>query len=134
MSRINSWIQNSRIPELVGDKGRPASVGAIIDDKPTTITITRVNQSTGTLTTIAPQKVRIDTLRQPTESDVGDLIGSGGRQTVLILGYKNHPTVANTDIQMGDTFAFDDALFRVIMVEVSFTDRVLAVAEAYGRI
>jgi hypothetical protein len=133
MSRISRWIGSSKLGAYIGDKARPASVGVIIDDKPTNIVITRVNQSNGQLTTLPAQRVRIDMVRMPADIDLGDTVSAGGAQFVLVLGYKNHPTEPNTDIKIGDTFPYDNALHRVVMVEVGFTDRVLAIAEAYGR-
>lgn len=49
---------------------------------------------------------------------------------VLIIGYKNHPTVTDTDIQFGDRFAHEGQIFEVLSIETGYIDRVIAVAEA----
>lgn len=104
---------------------RPASVGMIITDKPAEITIIRSGVA------LDEQIVRIDVFG----SSVNERLSMGSNaytntQRVLVLGYRNHPTIADTDIQTQDEFAFDGNFYRVVKVESSFTDRVEAVAEA----
>lgn len=129
MAGIDAWLDAPTGNAWLGDKARPASVGAIIADKPTSIVVRRLDP----LTTLSAQTVRLDTLAGPQEDGADNLLYVAGTQRVLVTGYRNHPTVADTDLRLGDEFSADAVYYRVVMVQPSFADRLLAVAEAQAR-
>lgn len=98
MSRIDAWIGNSRAE----------SNAHLIEIKPTSITIDRNG------TAVAPQTVRLETLgsqrQYQTQSGAIHMIDA------LALGYKGHPTIADTDIQAGDRFRADGVNYEVVVV------------------
>lgn len=65
--------------------------------------------------TVAAQTVRIepDTASNEVSGDGG---GSSSRQMATVFGVKDHPTVSDTDIQRGDQFAYNAAIYRVVSV------------------
>lgn len=127
MPNYSGWLStNSRARDWRGeDDPRPAGVAQMIADKPAEITIIRGG------TALDEQTVRIDVFG----SSVNERLGMGSNaytntQRVLVLGYRNHDTIDDTDIQTQDEFAFDGNFYRVVKVESGFVDRVEAVAEA----
>lgn len=106
------------------DAPRPASVALMIADKPSSIVIVRDGVAQ------AAQTVRIDVFG----GSAAERMGMGGNalqnvQRVLVLGYRNHPTITDTSIQANDHFKYDGRIYRVVKTEGGLTDRVEALAE-----
>jgi hypothetical protein len=127
MPNYTSWLGNgSRVRDWRAEESpRTAGVEAMINDKPAEIIIFRDGVA------LDEQTVRIDVFG----SSVAERLSMGSNaytnaQRVLVLGYRNHPNIDDTDIQTQDEFAFDGQFYRVVKVESAFTDRVEAVAEA----
>ncbi len=84
---------------------RATEIGELIALKSTSITIVREGS------TISAQTVRLETLASP------QMVQTAGGITHRIdghlLGYKNHPTVSDTDIQAGDRFRADGIDYEV---------------------
>lgn len=119
---FDAWlVDTSFLRTWMGDQSRPASVGNIIQDKPSSIVIERDG-----VANLAAQTVRLDTYTAAQE--VGYFFDTGLLRTqgFVLLGYKEHPTIADTNIQSGDRFVLDSRIYEVEKVEASFTDRVLA--------
>lgn len=95
-----------------------------IAQRPTSITV--VSRLAGALP--GAQTVRLEPLSAPREQagSVGVQVDAG----ILILGYKDHPTIADTDVQRGDRFLYEDRMYTVTGIIPNTPDRVLAVAEA----
>lgn len=127
---ISSWFTTSRaLDAWRGKEGRPGSVAQMIADDPFSITVSR--ESAGVTTQLAAQTVRI-AQRGTTGTEAYIRMGAGvnTRQDVVVLGYKNHPTITNTNLVYGDRFAYNGKYYRVTLVEKDFTDRLIALAEA----
>lgn len=90
------------------------SIGDLITRKPTTITIVRAGSA------IASQVVRLETLASQRA-----VVGEGGLTFMcdaMALGYYNHPTVANTNIQAGDRFRVGSVDYEVVLKMPAHTD------------
>lgn len=127
---LSGWFATSRLLGAWREReGRPGSVAQMIADDPFSISITR--EASGVTTTLAAQTVRI-AQRGTTGTEAFLRMGSGvnSRQDVVILGYKNHPTITDTNIQYGDRFAYNGKYYRVNLIERDFSDRIIALAEA----
>jgi hypothetical protein len=101
------------VTQLVADDTAKA-IGDIIALKPTSIVVNRSGSS------LAAQTVRLETL-----SSQMQIPGPGGvthRIDALLLGYKNHPTVTNTNIQTGDRFAASGVNYEVVIVMPGHVD------------
>lgn len=96
----------------------PTAIGDLIALKPTSITVRRGN------TTLGAQTVRLETLASQRA-----VVGEGGithQCDAMALGYKNHPTVADTDLQPGDRFQADGVAYEVVLVMPAHVDNVQA--------
>lgn len=127
---INRWFGTSRVlGGWRGTEGRPGSVAQMIADDPFSIVITR--ETSGVTSTLAAQTVRIAQRgTHGTEAFLRAGVGFTSRQQVVVLGYKNHPTVTDTDIRYGDRFAHNGKYYTVTLLEKDFTDRLIALGEA----
>ena len=125
MTRFDTWLgTDNGLRTWYGDKSRAASVGNIILDKSASITIER--ELNGVVSTISAQTVRIDTISNAREAGYMFDTGLVSSQTLVLLGYKNHATVTDSNILTGDRFVLDGRKYEVTKVESSFTDRLLA--------
>ena len=126
MPQMSAWLNaDDRARDWhTTDAPRPASVAELIADKSASITVVRAGVA------MSAQTVRIDVFG----GSAAERMGMGGNalsnvQRVLVLGYRNHPTIADTDIQANDHFRYDGRSYRVVKTEGSLPDRVEALAE-----
>ena len=110
MPNISNWM---------GGEGQSAAIAQIIGYK---------SVSTGTITrgsgTVAAQTVRLETL-----SGDRQIQGTGGvvhQIDAMALGYKGHPTIADTDLRPGDLFTVSGVYYEVIAVMPAHTDNLQA--------
>lgn len=105
----DQWLADSSLSRTwAGDKHRPASIGNIIQDNPASIVIQRDGVSN-----LAAQQVRIATYSGVQEVEYLFATGLLRTEGFVLLGYKNHPTVTDTDVQTGDRFTHDSRVFEV---------------------
>lgn len=90
------------------------AIGDLIALKPTSITVRRG------ASTLPAQTVRLETLASQrvmqTEGGVTHLIDA------MALGYKGHPTIADTDLRPGDRFAAGGVAYEAVIVMPAHTD------------
>lgn len=101
---------------------RATSIGDLIALKPTSITIRRGSS------TLSAQTVRLETLASQRM-----VVGEGGVTHQIdghLQGYRNHPTIADTNVKAGDRFVADGTAFEVISILPGHVDNV----QAYLRI
>lgn len=90
------------------------ALGALVALKATSITVKRG------ASTLSAQTVRLETLASQRA-----IVGEGGitvQCDALALGYKNHPPIADTDLQAGDRFVADGVAYEVILVMPAHED------------
>lgn len=124
MPDFNAWMGNP--PTLGGwldDLTDAVGVAEMIAHKPVSITVQR---QAGTLTA---QTVRLDLLSSVASDTVSGPV-TLGIMRVLILGYRNHPTIADTDLKRGDIFAHDGQRYKITQIDTTYPDRLQAVGEA----
>jgi hypothetical protein len=98
---ITNWLND------IEDDARAEHVThRFIADKSTSIVIQRKGVS------LAAQTVRIELTRIQPDKDVGPAAREPNANALLI-GYKGHPTIADTDVQAGDRFVADGMRFEV---------------------
>ena len=96
------------------NEGMASALGALVALKATTITVKRG------ASTLGAQSVRLETL-----SSQRAIVGDGGitfQCDAMALGYKNHPTIADTNLQPGDRFVADGVAYEVILVMPAHED------------
>lgn len=126
MPNFNNWLESSS--RLSSGGNRVRLVAQRIAQEPTTITI--VSRVAGSPP--ADQVVRLEQA-SGNGSTLDEREGTNlsvSLDTVMVLGYKNHPTIANTDLKRGDRFkvAGRAVIYEVVNVVETMTDRLLASA------
>ncbi len=81
-----------------------------ITDRPVTIVIQR-----GASTTLDPQTVRIENTRIQPDVNVG-AAAREPRANAILIGYKGHPTIDDTDVLPGDKFTAASQRFEVRLI------------------
>ena len=110
---LSTWLDDH-------DPGRDTAL--LIADKSTSITVVR---GTGTL---AAQTVRIEEMRG--NRQVTTSAGQVFSVDAVVLGYKSHPTITDTDLQPGDRFAVASTRYEVIMLVPGLVDSLQAYCKA----
>lgn len=124
---LSAWI-NATLPlaDWLGDYDMAVDTAFMIADKPTSITVTRI--AAGVTTVLAAQTVRIEEFRG--NRQVTTSAGQVYQVDAVILGYKGHATIVNTNLQPGDRFAIAGVRYEVIVLVVALTDSL----QAYCRV
>lgn len=131
MGRADLWAASARPADAwVGFEDRGFDAARLISQKTASITVTRIVG--GSKTNLDAQNVYIAPMEsRPDEAQ----IQSGGKEgdlRILFVGYLNHATIADTDIQRGDsvTVAGDSQRYEILqIIPQASTKRLLAVAE-----
>jgi len=122
MPSADGWTGNSfPLSEYVDDVDRGVGTARIIADKSTSITVVRGGVAQ------AAQAVRIETAGRPaiyqTEA------GQTAQADVVIIGYKGHLTLTDTDLQTGDRFAVGGVGYEIVALLPGLTDSLQAYAK-----
>lgn len=122
MPDIDAWAGNEfPLGGWLDDINASVDTARILQDKVSSIVLVRAGVSQ------TAQSVRIEDLRNKPRSYQTEA-GETGLAEILILGYKNHPTITDTDVQRGDRFALDGASYRVVAVTPGLLDSLQAFA------
>lgn len=123
MPSLDNWLGNT-LPlsgwlddhDRAVDTARTVSIGAV------TLTIQRDGAENHT------ESVRLEPLSLGREAMAENaLVSNTG---MLIVGYKGHASIDDTDIKRGDRFVYGGQKYEVQSVLPGLTDRFMAVAEA----
>ncbi len=125
MPNIGGWAGDA-IPlgEWSDDYDPGIDTARIVGDKTTSVVLIRDGAAQ------TAQAVRIEELRSRSEAPTE--AGYTGRADVVLIGYKGHPTIADTDVQRGDRFAVDGVSFEVTMLVPGLVDSLQAYAKVRG--
>lgn len=124
MPNFDAWLADSgALATWRGDVGRAVSVGNIIADKPVSIIVQRGG------TELDAQVVRLDTYGSDTETEYFFNTGLLHTQGFVLTGYKNHPTITDTDVETGDKFSYDSRVWEVKKVEATMPHLLQALVE-----
>lgn len=128
MPDIDAWVGNVfPLAAWTDDIDAGVDTARLIAEKPSSIVVTR--WSNGSDATLGAQPIRIEDLSRNPRF----MRGEGGATavlTLLIVGYRGHPTIADTDLQMGDEFVLNGTPYKVRMIVPGLTDSLQAYAEA----
>jgi hypothetical protein len=104
------------------DTDRGVDTARLIAEKSSSITITRAGSQ------LSAQTVRLEPLSGPSEgrSEAGIVSNTD----VLVIGYKDHASITDTNIRRGDRFYYSGQLYTVTQVLPDVPKRVLAIGEA----
>lgn len=122
MVSADAWTGNSfPLSDWLDAVDRGVDTARLIADKPTSITVVRGGVAQ------AAQSVRVEGLGRPREVQ-----GEGGQTAiadVLVIGYKGHPTLTDTDLQTGDRFAVGGVSYEIVALLVGLSDCLQAYAK-----
>lgn len=125
MPNISQWMTDTNkagdwLNDIEGnDKRVLHATHRFIVDQPAIITITRGS------TNLDPQTVRIELTRIEPDVDVG-AAGREHNARAVLIGYKGHPTIADTDIRSGDLFVHNSTRYLVRFILPETVGRVEA--------
>lgn len=105
------------LANFLGDD-RASSIGDLIALKPTSIAVSRAGS------TRPAQTVRLETLASQRQVQTDG--GITHQIDAMALGYRNHPTIADTDLQPGDRFVADGVAYEVVIVMPAHVDQLQA--------
>lgn len=122
MSRADNWAGNIKPMENWDYESRSMDTARLIAEKPITITLIRNGIA------LSPQTVRVEPYRHPHEQNAQNSwrVSLGA---VVIVGYREHPTIPNTDIQRDDNFLYQDQLYTVVNFLSAVRDRLIVIAD-----
>lgn len=122
MPDIDEWAGNSfPLSTWAADWDPAVDAAQIIADRSTSITIVRNG------TAQDAQTVRIEDFRNRNSPSTD--AGMTGITDVLIIGYKGHPTIDDTDIQRGDRFVISGEMYEVEIVVPGLNNQLQAYAK-----
>jgi hypothetical protein len=122
---IDSWAGNAfPLTDWSDDVDQGVDNARLAADKLTSITIIRAGVAQDA------QSVRIEPMRR--ETTAAGESGLTGTVDALVIGYKGHPLIADTDIQRGDRFAVGGVSYEVIMVVPGLPDSLQAYVKVRG--
>lgn len=123
MPDLGAWLGDTDpLATWTDDIDRAHDVARHIAAQPASITVTRAGVA------LTAQTVRLE----PTGGAAERLfnIGALSKGGVIVVGYKDHPTITDTSLQRGDRFAYGGQWYSVTQVLPNTPGRLLAVAEA----
>jgi hypothetical protein len=125
MPNINRWLSAPPfIGDFTGTVDRAMDTGMMIADKPTTITVYRSGVA------LDAQTIRIDPILP--SGNTGENVTVQSDADAIVLGYRNHPTITDTDLQRNDVFVVDGVQYEVVGLESGYDDRLIALIRARG--
>ena len=125
------------MPDIDAWAGDSFPLGGWTDDVDDAVDMARLIQAKSTSITVVrngtaqdAQTVRIEEVGRGRsyQSEAGET----GQIDVVILGYKGHPSIDDTDIQRGDRFAHEGQGYEVVMVVPGLPDSFQAYAKVRG--
>lgn len=113
MNRGSQWIQLYTPEHRIDPVQRAVDTERMIAEQPTDIVITR-NTPTGVIQ-LAPQRVRLEVIQNIREAnEMENRMMRISRQYVVIIGYKDHPTIPNTDLLRADLFFHNGYQWEIV--------------------
>lgn len=132
MSRADTWAGSTQVNAQRGSvEARANDTARTIADRPTTIVITR--DVAGNLTTTLPgQTVRLDisqNVRAANEMRDQNILMEITEQYLVVLGYKDHKYIPNTNLRRGDRFYHQGRIYEILELLDGIPGRLLASAK-----
>lgn len=116
MSRTDIWLGSTAPNPFKGSPElRSYDSARLIDAEPVWVVLTRKVRGQQKGEQLAPQQVRVDVVQSiRNASEHTNMMMDIADQYVVLVGYRDHPTLPNTDILRGDTFYLQNRAYEVI--------------------
>ena len=111
---------------------RSYDIGRTIDDNPSYVSFIRSVPPNSNIT-LPAQRMRIDFSTTGSESQDTTQNMKTVINQLIIVGYRNHPIIPDTNIQRSDRFTFGDNLYEIISLSTAIPGRIIAEAKLYNR-
>lgn len=116
-------VSNSQLPNV---QQFAVDTARTIEIRPSWITISR-DKGDGDFVQLEPQKVRLEVVQSIRDSGENrDAMVAISKQYVVIMGYKQHPTIPDTDLQRGDQFFFQNRMYEIQEIIDTLPGRLMA--------
>src|SRR5260221_1490843 len=100
-----------------------------IAERPSEIVVTR-NLDDGTVIQLPPQIIRIEVIQVIRGGgELRDAVMDVSKQGVVIMGYRDHPTIPNTDAIRGDLFYFQNRQYEIVEIIDTLPGRLMISAD-----
>ena len=126
MNRADRWLGSTR-PDTGNTEVRGYDTARLIADRPSAIVISRdVN---GVTIQLPPQTVRLEPVQNIREAnEQRDPVVTSAKQYVVVVGYKDHPSIPDTDLKRADLFFYQQRMWEVVEFIQTVPGRLLASA------
>ena len=128
-NRADLWAGSVAPNPFAGNiERRSYDAARLINAAPALIVISRAVPLTGETIQLPPQTVRLELLhplRGGSEA-IDAMLNEISIQFGVIIGYRGHPTIPNTDVQRADRFFWGGIMWEVTDFMPTFTDILLA--------
>lgn len=115
------WGSRGKASNLWDDPNRAVDIATLIQDHPTSVILTRGG------THLAAQTVLADASQAPSiPSGAG---GQPGQDRLILIGVRDHDTLADFDVQKGDRLSLNGTAWRVVMVDQTYAGQTVATCE-----
>lgn len=121
MPNFNAWGSLKPLGDWRDEINRAYDTARLIAEQPTVITFIRAGA------TLAAQTVRLERSNN-IPSELTANIARVAETEVVIIGYRGHPTITDTNVRRGDRFVHSGQTYEVIQVDARL-DRVFAHAK-----
>lgn len=126
MNRADRWLGSVR-PPTGNTEVRGYDTARTISDRPSVIVVSRLVD--GVTVQLPPQTVRLEPVQNIRESnEQRDPVVTSSKQYVVVMGYKDHPTIPDTDLKRADLFFYQERIFEVVEFIQTVPGRLLASA------
>ncbi len=130
-NKADVWAGSSAVnPQSGNIEVRAMDIARIIAERPSLVVFSRRNPITKETYQLPPQVVRLEIERSFAARDetTDKMENALSIQHVTVIGYKNHPTIPNTDVIRADRFYFDNQIWEISDLYLTVPDRLLASA------
>lgn len=123
------WLTNSAPnPQHGNTEMRGMDTARLIDARPTMQVFSRLVN--GRTVYLPPQRVRIEVIQNIRgANEQRDALLATTKQYCVVIGYKDNPTIPDTDLLRADQFFFQDRDYEIIEFIDTVPGRLLASAE-----
>lgn len=127
MNRADVWAgQVTPDPQRGNTEMRSYDTARLIAARPSTIVVTR-DDGSGTVETLPPQTVRIEVIQNIRSGvELRDALVAISKQYSVVIGYRDHPYIPNTDLRRADVFMHQGRAYEVIEIVDTVPGRLLA--------
>lgn len=116
MNRADIWLSSTAPnPQAGNTEVRGFDTARLISARPSTIVVSRRDPDTRVTIQLPPQVVRIEAMQNIRGAkDLRDAMVAISEQYVVVIGFKDHPTMPNTNLLRADRFFYQERMYEVI--------------------